>query len=108
MRLAALAIVAVCSVGAGLAQEQGKSASALTIYTQDFAVVRKPVALDLKAGMTEVKETGVTAQVEPDSVVLRDALGKRRIHVQEQNYDGALRVQAQMLARRTHKAARAC
>jgi hypothetical protein len=99
MRLAALALVVVCGAGVGLAQEQGKSASALTIYNQDFAVVRKPVALDLKAGTTEVKETGVTAQVEPDSVVLRDALGRRPIHVQEQNYDGALRVQAQMLAK---------
>lgn len=71
----------------------------LTIYNQDFAVVRRPVELNLKQGTTEVSETNVTAQVEPDSVVLRDLAGKRPIHILEQNYDGALRVQAQMLAK---------
>jgi hypothetical protein len=101
MRLVALVLVVVCGFGAGFAQsgaDAGK-ATALTIYNQDFAVVRQPLALDLKAGTTEVTETGVTAQVEPDSVVLRDMSGKRPIRVLEQNYDGSLRVQAQMLAK---------
>jgi hypothetical protein len=71
----------------------------LTIYNQDFAVIRTPVELDLHAGTTDVSETNVTAQVEPDSVVLRDVTGKRPIHILEQNYDGALRVQSQMLAK---------
>jgi hypothetical protein len=73
--------------------------TALTIYNQDFAVIRTPVDLDLHAGTTDVSETNVTAQVEPDSVVLRDVTGKRPIHILEQNYDGALRVQSQMLAK---------
>ncbi len=76
-----------------------KGQTGLTIYNQDFAVIRTPVELDLHAGTTEVSETNVTAQVEPDSVVLRDVSGKRPIHILEQNYDGALRVQAQMLAK---------
>ena len=71
----------------------------LTIYNQDFALVRRPVELNLKQGTTEVSETNVTAEVEPDSVVLRDVAGKRPIHILEQNYDGSLRVQAQMLAK---------
>jgi hypothetical protein len=71
----------------------------LTIYNQDFAVIRTPVELNLQAGTTDVSETNVTAQVEPDSVVLRDVTGKRPIPVLEQNYDGSLRVQAQMLAK---------
>jgi hypothetical protein len=71
----------------------------LTIYNQDFAVIRTPVDLDLHAGTTEVSETNVTAEVEPDSVVLRDVTGRRPIHILEQNYDGSLRVQAQMLAK---------
>jgi hypothetical protein len=73
--------------------------TALTIYNQDFAVIRTPVELNLQAGTTDVSETNVTAQVEPDSVVLRDVTGKRQIQILEQNYDGALRVQAQMLAK---------
>src|ERR1700761_7933928 len=60
--------------------------NSLTIYNQDFALVRTPVQLDLKAGTTEVSATNVTAQVEPDSVVLRDPAGKQAIHVLEQNY----------------------
>jgi hypothetical protein len=82
---------------AGAASAMGRTA--LTIYNQDFAVIRTPVELNLQAGTTEVSETNVTAQVEPDSVVLRDVTGKRPIHILEQNYDGALRVQSQMLAK---------
>jgi hypothetical protein len=73
--------------------------TALTIYNQDFAVIRTPLELNLQAGTTDVSETNVTGQLEPDSVVLRDVTGKRPIHVLEQNYDGALRVQAEMLAK---------
>jgi hypothetical protein len=73
--------------------------TALTIYNQDFAVIRTPVELNLQAGTTDVSETNVTAQVEPDSVVIRDVTGKRPIQILEQNYDGALRVQSQMLAK---------
>jgi hypothetical protein len=82
---------------AGAASTTGRTA--LTIYNQDFAVIRTPVELNLQVGTTEVSETNVTAQVEPDSVVLRDVTGKRPIHILEQNYDGSLRAQAQMLAK---------
>jgi hypothetical protein len=58
----------------------------LTIYNQNFAVVRDTVALDLKAGVNEVRFAGATAHVEPDSVILRDAAGKRALQILEQNY----------------------
>lgn len=59
---------------------------ALTIYNQDFAVVRDTVPLDLKAGPNAVVYSGATAQVEPDSVILRDPTGKRSLQILEQNY----------------------
>jgi hypothetical protein len=59
---------------------------ALTIYNQDFAVLRETVPLDLKAGVNDVRFAGVTAQVEPDSVILRDPSGKIALQVLEQNY----------------------
>jgi len=59
---------------------------ALTIYNQNFAVVRNTVPLDLKAGVNEVRYTGATAQVEPDSVILRDPTGKHSLQILEQNY----------------------
>src|ERR1035438_7051185 len=59
---------------------------ALTIYNQNFAVVRETLPLDLKAGNNTVRFSGATAQVEPDSVILRDPTGRRAVQVLEQNY----------------------
>ena len=58
----------------------------LTIYNQNFAVVRQQVPLDLKSGTTSVRLTDITAHLEPDSVILRDPSGKRPLQVLEQNY----------------------
>ena len=59
---------------------------ALTIYNQNFAAVRDRVTLDLKAGVNNVNYAGVTAQLEPDSVVLRDPLGRNALQILEQSY----------------------
>ena len=44
---------------------------ALTIYNQNFAVIRETLPLDLKAGNNTVRFSGATAHVEPDSVANR-------------------------------------
>jgi hypothetical protein len=59
---------------------------ALTIYNQNFAVVRDTVRLDLRSGANAVIYSGATAQVEPDSVILRDPAGKHSLQILEQNY----------------------
>jgi hypothetical protein len=59
---------------------------ALTIYNQNFAVVREILPLDLKAGNNTLSFSGVTAQLEPDSVILRDPTGGRPVVILEQNY----------------------
>ena len=59
---------------------------ALTIYNQNFAVVRDSVPLDLNAGDNAVIYSGATAQVEPDSVILRDPTGQHSLQILEQNY----------------------
>ena len=59
---------------------------ALTIYNQNFAVVRERVPLDLKSGVNAVTFSGATVHLEPDSVVLRDPTGKIALRVLEQNY----------------------
>jgi hypothetical protein len=68
-----------------VASEETPSSS-LTIYNQDFAVVRQQVPLELKSGVTSVQLTDITAHLEPDSVILRDPSGKRPLQVLEQNY----------------------
>jgi len=59
---------------------------ALTIYNQNFAVVRETIPLDLHIGSNTIRYTGATAHLEPDSVILRDPSGKRALAILEQNY----------------------
>jgi hypothetical protein len=59
---------------------------ALTIYNQNFAVVCDTVPLDLKSGVNSILYADATAQVEPDSVILRDPSGKHSLQIWEQNY----------------------
>lgn len=59
---------------------------ALTIYNQNFAVVRDSVPLDLKQGVNSIRFTETTAHLEPDSVILRDRSGKVNVQILEQNY----------------------
>jgi len=58
----------------------------LTIYNQDFAVIRQEVPLDLKSGENLVNMNEITMHLEPDSVILRDPTGKHAVNVLEQNY----------------------
>jgi hypothetical protein len=59
---------------------------ALTIYNQNFAVVRDTVPIDLKQGVNNMRFTEATAHLEPDSVILRDPTGKTNLQILEQNY----------------------
>jgi hypothetical protein len=59
---------------------------ALTIYNQNFAVVRDTVPLDLKSGVNDISFADTTAHLEPDSVILRDPAGKANFQILEQNY----------------------
>ena len=58
----------------------------LTIYNQNFAVVRVMIPLNLKPGENRVQFTDTTAYLEPDSVILRDPSGARTLRILEQNY----------------------
>src|SRR5216110_4083776 len=62
------------------------SQPALTIYNQNFAVVRDTVPLDLKQGINNVRFTETTAHFEPVSLILRDSTGKTNLQILEQNY----------------------
>ena len=62
------------------------SEPSLTIYNQDFAVVRDWIELSLKQGENEVTVTEITNKAEPESVILRDPAGKNAINILEQNY----------------------
>jgi hypothetical protein len=76
MRITALFLASAC---------QAAAATGLTIYNQNFAVVRDAIPLDLQPGENVVKYDGATLHLEPDSVILRDPEG-RPLQVLEQNY----------------------
>ena len=63
-----------------------QSQPSLTIYNQDFAVVRQDIPLDLKSGENQVNVNDITMHLEPDSIILRDPSGKHPVTVLEQNY----------------------
>ena len=71
---------------------------ALTIYNQNFAVVRERVPFDLRAGENAVTFSGATLQLEPDSVVLRDPAGRAQFRVLEQSYRADVMSQGLLLS----------
>ena len=71
---------------------------ALTVYNQNFAVVRETVPLDLKAGVSESRYSDMVSQLEPDSVILRDPSGKAKFQILEQNYRNDRVTQALLLS----------
>ncbi len=86
---------AVC---APTASTDSNSGAALTIYNENFAVVRDTIPLDLKAGTNQITYTGITSKLEPDSVILNDPTGRRTLSILEQNYRGDTVNQGMLLA----------
>ena len=59
---------------------------ALTIYNQGFSVIRETIPMEWSSGVSEVRFSGVTAHVEPESVILRNVTGNQPYQILEQNY----------------------
>lgn len=76
----------IASLGLPVSAPLHAAEPAITIYNQNFAVVRDTVPLDLKAGVSEARFSGMTAQAETDSVILRDPSGKVKFQILEQAY----------------------
>lgn len=62
--------------------------TSLTIYNNDFAVIRDTLKLDLHAGPNQVRYPDVALYAEPSSVILRDPTGKTELRIQEQAFRG--------------------
>ena len=60
--------------------------SALTVYNQNFAVVRDVVRLNLQPGDNRIRYDEATAMLEPGSVILRDRAGRTAMAIREQSY----------------------
>ena len=81
----AMKITSFCLVLAALVA-QAHAETSLTIYNQNFGVVRDTVPLDLQQGVNQVRFADTTAHLEPDSVILRDPKSGVKLSILEQNY----------------------
>jgi len=95
MVLLAAGFGALVTMTAAIVAGQGKEAKiasvavmapALTVYNQQFAVVKQGLPLELKAGENHVEVTDITGHLEPDSVFLRSLDEGRHVRILEQNY----------------------
>jgi hypothetical protein len=91
--ITATVVLTMCFLGAAIVTaipaqpaDEGASGPALTIYNQNFAVIRQPLHLELQPGVNDIRFTETTSFLEPDSVMLRDPLGRRQLQVLEQNF----------------------
>jgi hypothetical protein len=93
LAITATVLLTMCFLGAAIVSaiaaepaDEGASGPALTIYNQNFAVVRQPLSLELRPGVNDIRFTETTSFLEPDSVMLRDPLGRRQLQVLEQSF----------------------
>lgn len=77
--------ISFCLVFAALLVH-ARAETSLTIYNQNFGVVRDVVPLDLQQGINQVRFADTTAHLEPDSVILRDPKSGVKLSILEQNY----------------------
>jgi hypothetical protein len=71
---------------------------AVTVYNQQFAVVRQPIELNLEGGTNHIRYSETTAHLEPDSVMLRDPSGEHQLRILEQNYRNDAVTEARLLS----------
>ena len=82
MRTISIAILLLTAANAAAQTDQ----PALTIYNQQFAVVRHVLPLTLKYGTNHVEVTDITTHLEPASVLLRPLDERQKLQILEQNY----------------------
>ena len=74
---------AFCSNGLFAAEP---NETALTVYNDNFAVVRQSRQMDFEQGVNEVKFTGVAANIDPTSVNFKCLSAPGAVSILEQNY----------------------
>ncbi len=85
--IAGMSCSALAAGAAFIVANAGSGDTQVTIYNGGFATVKETRTFNLQKGENEVRMSDVTAQLEPDSVVLRDVKKPESIRVLEQNYE---------------------
>jgi len=98
-RLAAGALIVAISLVANTQPAKDQNAPQITIYNQNFAVVKETRVLDLKAGESEYRAEDITAFLDPSSVIMRDIKNPDSLKILEQNYEANLVSQGLLLSK---------
>jgi len=77
----------VCSAGFGKSPEAPVPGTALTIYNDNFAVVRESRQLEFDQGVNQTKFTDVASEIDPTSVNFQCLSAPGAVSVLEQNYE---------------------
>ena len=93
-----LAVLAITKLHAAKPETAAPAGLALTLYNQEFAVVRQPVELNLQQGANHIQYSETTAHLEPNSVILRDPTGQHQLQILEQNYRNDPVTEARLLS----------
>ncbi len=104
-RAIALAIISLLSVGAFAAENLEESRStlndqlsvAVTIYNQDLALVKDTRKVTIKAGLNALALRDVSAQIRPETALLRSINALGSLTLLEQNFDFDLLTPQKML-----------
>ncbi len=83
----AIVCIAVCSTGFARPQKGGEQGTALTIYNDNFAVVRESRLLSFEKGLNTTKFTDVASAIDPTSVNFRCLSAPGAVSILEQNYE---------------------
>jgi hypothetical protein len=85
MRIFLIGVAAICAlVTCAFAQDEGVY---LTIYNQNFALVKDRRSMDLEKGVSQVRFSDVASQIEPTSVHFKSLTASQSCEIQEQNYE---------------------
>jgi len=71
----------------------------LTVYNQNFGVVKEKLSLDLKKGENDVPLSNLASQLEPASVILRDTANPGALKILEQNFEPEPLSQGKLLSK---------
>ena len=85
MKQIALSVMTACALAQFAPVANAQNAS-LTIYNQDFAVIRDRMTLDLKEGNNQIGFSEIAATLEPQSVILRDPKGEAKLQILDQSF----------------------
>lgn len=80
-----------------------QTAVAVTIYNENLALIKDQRKLTLDKGLNDLAFRGVSAQIRPETALLRSLDPNNKLHVLEQNFDYDLLTPQKLLEKNTGK-----